>query len=832
MNAKRKTRYQWWLRRRLPFVGSIVPRMAAVVLSRINSSEAAHALAEEICTSKDDKFAAFLTNRLCGVTDSDSISEICSVWSKFRHPRLARYISENQLVSPHPACTRVLSALKVGTTELILADQDEMVEPLVEACSDIDPEIADRARECLLNLEGSLSIDTLCTHWAETRDQICAETIRQSGYIASAPPSVHVLTLLKNNRLDKIKSVGSESVGPLSRALFDSDSEIREAARMGLANLENVEAQEAFCQLVIEFGLPVYLEIVLQTRYAPREVEKRALFLFLTEQWDKYLDLDFDQNLLGIQFENGTPKIRSRIAETARQAGRTEWITAIRGGPQNKRVNELTNEEWDAALTVMQAGNRWKEMWQLAQVAPADWGCQLLQRLTDASYEPKESSESMMFSTLVGQAECCKGESPFLGRLIRSGLLIGSHAGKVTCLELAHGGRRVATGSDDHTAKLWDLQTTNSPITLRGHDDWILCTAMSPDESVLSTGGADGTVRLWNTRSGELQFVLRGHTDEVLCMSFAADGSILATGGSDKSVRLWNVNEGVSIKVLTGHIDFVNCLAVSPDGRMLATGSYDNDIRLWNLPDGNLAAVLSGHRAMVNCLTFCPSNELLISGGKDRSVILWRVPTGKVLRKLKGHRDDISCLAVSSDGGIVASGSWDTTIRLWSLVDGELLDTFGRSRTNDGHSSWVTCLAFSPDRDVLASGSADHTVRLWSIPGGAPLRVLEGHRDRVTCVRFSSDARALISGSWDRTILLWKSELDRLRRIPIGETTLEDLDWVEKTLSNSRLLDSERGWLEFLKTAIRWRRRYDIQLGDASSISVGEFDIEIGGETI
>ena len=829
MNAKRKARYQWWLRQRLPIVGMIVPRMAAVVLSRIQSSEAAHALAEEICISEDDKFAAFLTVRLGGVMDSDSISEICFVWSKFRHPRLAQFISENQLVPPHPARTRVLSALKVGTTELILAGQEEVVDPLIKACSDIEPEIANRARECLLNLKSSRSIDTLCAQWAETRDQICAETIRQRGFIASAPPRVHVLTLLKNNRGDKIKSIGSECVGPLSQALFDSEPEIREAARMGLANLENVEAQEVFCRLVIEFGLPVYREIVLQTRYAPREVEKRALFLFLTEQWEKYLDLDFDQSLLGIQFENGTPKIRSRIAETARQAGRTEWITAIRGGPQNKRVNELTDEEWDAAVTVMQAGNRWKEMWQLAQVAPADWGCQLLQRLMDASYEPKEPSEVMMFSTLVGLAECCKGEPPFLGRLIRSGVLVGSHAGKVTCLELSRSSRMVATGSDDHTAKLWDLQTAKSPITLRGHEDWILCTAMSPDESVLSTGGADGTVRLWNARSGELRFILHGHTEEVRCMSFSADGYILATGSSDKCVRLWNVNDGVSIKVLAGHIDFVNCLAVSPDGRMLATGSYDNDIRLWNLPDGNLAAVLSGHRAMVNCLAFRPGNDMLISGGKDRSVILWRLPTGKVLRKLKGHRDDISCLAVSSDGGILASGSWDTTIRLWSLTDGELLDTLGRSRTNDGHSSWVTCLAFSPDRDVLASGSADHTVRLWSIPGGAPLRVLDGHRDRVTCVRFSSDARALISGSWDRTILLWKSELARLRRIPIGETTLEDLDWVEKTLSNSRLMDSERRWLEFLQTAIRWRRRYDIQLGDAASISVGEFDIEIGG---
>ena len=829
MNAKRRDRYQWWLRRRFPIVRSFFPRIVAVVLSWIRSSDAVHVIAEEISTSKDEEFEAFLTNRLRGVMDSDSVSEICAVWVKSRHPRLARLISENRLIPVHPVRTRVLSALNAGTTELILEGEDDVVEPLVEACGDSDPEIAARARSCLLSLENVPMIDALCAYWAQTRQQICAEIIHQRSFIATAPPRVHVLTLLTNGCEDMIKSIGSEFVQPLARATLDSDAGIRTAARKGLEHLENADAQEAFCRLVIEFGSPEYREISLRTGYLPREVEQRALFLFLTEQWDKYLDLDFDQSLLGIQFENGTPKIRSRIAETARQAGRSEWITAIRGGGQNKRLNELTDEEWDAAVTVMQVGSRWKEMWQLAQAAPADWGARLLRQLSLAPYEPDETSESVMFSKLVGLAERCKIEPPFLGRLIRSGTLVGSHAGKITGLELAHGNRVIVTGSSDHTAKIWDLQAIESPITLTGHDDWILCTAMSPGERVLSTGGADGTVRLWNTASGELQRILQGHTEEVRCMSFAANGNILATGSSDKSIRLWNVSDGVSIKVLNGHSDFVNCLAVSPDGRFLATGSYDNDIRLWDLPDGNLVAVLSGHRAMVNCLAFRPDNEMLVSGSKDRSVILWHVPTGRVLRKLKAHRDDISCLAVSPDGNTLASGSWDTTIRLWRLQDGELLDTLGRSRTNDGHSSWVTCLAFGPDGGVLASGGADCTVRLWSIPGGAPLRVLDGHRDRVTCVRFSSDARTLVSGSWDRTILLWKSELARLRRIPVGQTTLEDLDWVEKVLSNSRLLNSERGWLEFLHTAMRWRRRYDIQLGDMSSISVGEFDIEIEG---
>jgi len=40
-------------------------------------------------------------------------------------------------------------------------------------------------------------------------------------------------------------------------------------------------------------------------------------------------------------------------------------------------------------------------------------------------------------------------------------------------------------------------------------------------------------------------------------------------------------------------------------------------------------------------------------------------------------------------------------------------------------------------------------------------------------------------------------------------------------------VDVERAWMELLAALMRWRRRFDIHLGDASKISVGEFDIEL-----
>ncbi|MDA1275099.1 MAG: hypothetical protein O2960_13785 [Verrucomicrobia bacterium] len=825
--AEKRNRRASWLRCHTPVFGWIIRRIAVLSLCLSRSPYARRMLADEVPHSSDQGLNALILFVLRWITDSSSIAEICASWTQSRHPALARLITDQQWNPDGSASVRVLVQLKANSLDALVSGDADVVKPLIDACDDPDSEIAIRARECVVRLTNPNAVDALCAQWAEWRDPVSSRVVCVNQLVARAPPLVHVLTLLRNARTDLLSIAAASLVEPIAQALFDQDSEIRNAAETALGCLENPEAKDMVCQLVIDFGLPEYRKIAARAGYLPSDPAQRALFFFLTEQWDRYLELDFDQKFLGMQFENGTAKIRSRIAETARLAGRTEWIKVIHSGRRSRRLKELSDEEWDAAVTVMEAGKRWIEMWHLAQSAQADWAWRLIDRLRQSAWTPAEPSDVALFSKLGGLLDRCERHSGFSGRLIRSGYVIGRHTGKLTCMDLTKNGLTVAAGSEDHTVTILDVAGKTSPKTMRGHSDWILCIATSPDGCITATGSADGTARLWNTSNGDLKGILHGHTGEIRCIGFSLDGSILVTGSTDKSIRLWSTRDSSSIQTLLGHVDYVSCLALSPDGRLLATGSYDNEIRLWTLPEGNPIATMKGHRAMVNCLAFDPSSTTLISGGKDRNIVLWRTPDGTLLRRLKGHREDISCVAVSPDGSAFASGSWDTTIRLWRLVDGELLDTLGRSRTNDGHSSWVTCLTYSPDGKFLASGGCDNTVRLWSVPGGAPLRVLEGHHDRVIAVRFTPDSMALISGSRDKSILLWRSELARLRRIPIGETTVEDLDWVEKTLSNSLLVDVERAWMEFLAALMRWRRRFDIHLGDASKISVGEFDIEL-----
>jgi eukaryotic-like serine/threonine-protein kinase len=61
--------------------------------------------------------------------------------------------------------------------------------------------------------------------------------------------------------------------------------------------------------------------------------------------------------------------------------------------------------------------------------------------------------------------------------------------------------RWLVTGSDDKTARLWDLNAKDpaaNPVVLRGHEGRVFAVAISPDSRWLVTGSDDGMARLWD----------------------------------------------------------------------------------------------------------------------------------------------------------------------------------------------------------------------------------------------------------------------------------------------------------------------------------------------
>ncbi|MEH1841720.1 MAG: serine/threonine-protein kinase [Nostoc sp.] len=119
--------------------------------------------------------------------------------------------------------------------------------------------------------------------------------------------------------------------------------------------------------------------------------------------------------------------------------------------------------------------------------------------------------------------------------------------------------------------------------TLSGHTWAVLTVAFSPDGQILATGSDDNTIKLWEVNTGQLICTLVGHSWSVVAVAFTADGETLLSASCDKTVKLWRVSTAEEIVTLSGHVDSVSAVAVSKVTQLIASGSRDKTIKLWQL---------------------------------------------------------------------------------------------------------------------------------------------------------------------------------------------------------------------------------------------------------
>ncbi|GAB1195880.1 hypothetical protein APSETT444_005145 [Aspergillus pseudonomiae] len=109
-------------------------------------------------------------------------------------------------------------------------------------------------------------------------------------------------------------------------------------------------------------------------------------------------------------------------------------------------------------------------------------------------------------------------------------------------------GREIVAGTSDNSVIVYDLETRQSVLRLRNHEDDVnaVCFGDKSSPHILYSGSDDSTLRVWDRRSmgdGREAGVFIGHTEGLTYVDSKGDGRYVLSNGKDQNMKLWDLRK-------------------------------------------------------------------------------------------------------------------------------------------------------------------------------------------------------------------------------------------------------------------------------------------------
>ena len=348
-----------------------------------------------------------------------------------------------------------------------------------------------------------------------------------------------------------------------------------------------------------------------------------------------------------------------------------------------------------------------------------------------------------------------------------------------------------ATTDNAESIIVWDMESGEQIACLSEHTNWVTTLCFSPCGRFLASGGEDGTVYVWDvdtwqqvqsyTDYGKVYRIIPSYsqdgilrasiitydetgpatitvqdlesreqlyTDQVwgntVQFSDADDwgntvvfsnGSQLAYEYRHEFINVWTSEHPYRRQFMHSPISFPTSVVFSQDGKTLAVKHHHEGVVLWDVASKRSRPAIEVESAGKNQFVYAPARgKLHVASIKDDNVTLWEADgDGIPLIEVKGRKYWSAFPALSPIGTLFAYADADGNLKIWDVQSGEKLHELihplyedEEDEDDEDDEDKISELAFSPDGSLLTSESRFTPVRLWDMEHGEEIIAFPG----------------------------------------------------------------------------------------------------------